>query len=206
MTETQANEDQRVRQAVESGDAAGATTLVLQRFAEPVMGYLVNVLRDEGDASEVFALFAEDVWQGLPRFQWRASLRTWVFTLARNAAHRYRKQPHRRAERNQALSDHEQVSQMIAQVRERTLVHLRTETKTRVQALREQLDEEEQTVLMLHVDQQLSFPELARVMLGEAQDDPAALEREAARLRKRFQVIKRRLRELAEAAGLLDGE
>jgi RNA polymerase sigma-70 factor (ECF subfamily) len=62
-------------------------------------------------------------------------------------------------------------------------------------------------LLVLRVDRRLDWNELARV-LGEAGHDacvdPVSLARESARLRKRFQLVKNKLRELARREGLLD--
>jgi RNA polymerase sigma-70 factor (ECF subfamily) len=77
--------------------------------------------------------------------------------------------------------------------------------KDRFQQLREQLPEDDQTLLVLRVDRGLSWLELAEVMLGD--DAPASdeqLKTEAARLRQRFQAAKHRLRKLVEEAGLLE--
>lgn len=205
VSQADPHHDLSIRAACEADDYGRAATLLIESFGDQVMGYLVNRLGDEADASEVFSMFAEDVWRGLPGFEWRCSARTWTFTLARYAANRYTKQPQQQAQRHVALDDLEGVRELVAEVRDRTLVYLRTVTKTAVQRLREQLDEEDQTLLMLRVDQDLSFRELARVMAGPtaslSEDD---LDREAARLRKRFQAAKDRLRKLAEAEGLLE--
>jgi RNA polymerase sigma-70 factor (ECF subfamily) len=63
---------------------------------------------------------------------------------------------------------------------------MRTDVKQGVAKLRERLDPDDQTLLILRVDRDLSWREVADVMgLGE----PA--------LRKRFERIKTRLREMA---------
>jgi len=60
-------------------------------------------------------------------------------------------------------------------------------------------------LLMLRVDRGLSWLELAEVMFsGEAALGDEERKTEAARLRKRFQHAKDRLRKLAQEAGLLD--
>jgi hypothetical protein len=71
--------------------------------------------------------------------------------------------------------------------------------------LREQLPLEDQTLLILRVDRQLPWRELALVMHDGDAPAPEAdqLEIVAARLRKRFQAVKDKLRKLAIAEGLL---
>jgi RNA polymerase sigma-70 factor, ECF subfamily len=60
---------------------------------------------------------------------------------------------------------------------------------------------------VLRIDRGLSWSDLARV-LHEGEEDAAlddeALAREAARLRKRFQLVKDKLREMAKKEGLLE--
>jgi RNA polymerase sigma-70 factor (ECF subfamily) len=91
-------------------------------------------------------------------------------------------------------------------VRTATVAYKRTDVTDRFQQLREQLTDEDQTLLILRIDRGLSWLELAQIMLGEDDKAPSeeGLKTEAARLRKRFQHAKDRLRKLAEEAGLLE--
>jgi RNA polymerase sigma-70 factor (ECF subfamily) len=98
---------------------------------------------------------------------------------------------------------------MEARVRTQTLTFLRTQTKKRIAELRDELPEDDRVLLILRVDRGLAWVELARVLLGERIDgghDDATVKREAVRLRKRFQLVKERLTQLAEKEGLLGGE
>ena len=69
--------------------------------------------------------------------------------------------------------------------------HLRTEVKSDVQKLREELTEEEQTLLILRVDRNLDWREVADILEIE---EPA--------LRKRFERLKDKLRRLAKERGI----
>ena len=86
-----------------------------------------------------------------------------------------------------------------------TVSYLRTQRRTRIAALRQSLSAADQTLLVLRVDKQLGWTDLARVM--RADDGPPAsearLKREAARLRKRFQLIKEKLYELGRREQLI---
>ena len=53
---------------------------------------------------------------------------------------------------------------MIVQVRNTTQMHLRTEVKDRVRAIRDRLDPDDQMLLTLRVDKRMPFRELALVM------------------------------------------
>ena len=88
---------------------------------------------------------------------------------------------------------------MEAQIRSRTRPWLRTEVKDRFTALRDELDEPERSLLVLRVDRRMSWAEIAKV-LGE--DD----ERAVPRIRKRFSLLKAKLHERAQEAGLLEAD
>lgn len=188
----------RVRGLCDAGDYDGATTAALRAYGGEVLRFLCASHRNEADAAEAFSLFGEDLWNGMKAFKWECSLRTWSYTLARRAGARsMRNGWHQKA----VLGSSPALAEVVAEVRTQTLAYLRTETKTRLRALRDTLDEEDQALLMLRVDRGLAWDELARVF---AADDAgtAVLEREAARLRKRFQLVKERLKELARNEGL----
>lgn len=197
--------EDEVRRRVQDGDRDGATTAALKGYGQEVLELLGALHRNEGDdASEVFALFAEGVWRGLERFEWESSLRTWLYAVARRSSLRYRRDGRRRAAREQALPEGSNASILVAKLRSKTGSIFRTERRSRVAALRDSLPAEDQTLLMLRVDRQLAWNELACVM----NDDAAPLQgedlkREAARLRKRFQLVKDRLHELAVKEGLV---
>lgn len=172
---------------------AEAATRTLRAYGPEVLGFLVAVLRDERDAGEVYARACADLWSGLPRFRWESSMRTWLYTLARNAAHAHRRDPHRR--RRVALDDHPEVQDIPARDRTATAPYLQSESKLRVRRLRESLSPDDQMLLILRIDRDMSWNDIARVM-GDGDD----LVRAAAALRKRFERVKERLRTLADVA------
>jgi RNA polymerase sigma-70 factor (ECF subfamily) len=148
-------------------------------------------------------MFAEDLWSGLARFGWRCSMRTWAYALARNAANRYASSPHNRGSRNLGLSQSEQLSEIVERDRSTTQVHLRTEIKDRFRALREQLDLDDQMLLILRIDRDMTWRDIAIAMGADAELEQHAMARESARLRKSFERIKTELRRMAKEAGLL---
>ena len=132
-----------VRAAHESGDMERAATLAIRGYGPEVFGFLVATIGDHGRASDAFGQFSEDLWRGLPGFSWRASFRTWAYTLARNAAHRLRQQAWARKGRRLATGEVVRIEQ---EVRETTLQHLRTTVKGQVEALRAELDPESREI------------------------------------------------------------
>ncbi len=193
--------EQDVRRRVEAGEHDAAATLALKAYGPEIYGFLVAMHRDEEDAADVFSQFSESVWKALPGFAWQCSLRTWSYTIARNASYRFRKNERRREQRQAPLSDAGKVAQAV---RTQTRSWLRTEQKDKFAALRESLPQEDQTLLILRLDRGLAWEELARVMADEgsvaSEED---LKRESARLRKRFQLVKEKLVEMGKKTGLI---
>jgi RNA polymerase sigma-70 factor (ECF subfamily) len=97
------------------------------------------------------------------------------------------------------------VSRLVHEVRSKTGRVELTETRSRLLALRASLPPEDQELLMLRLDRRLRWEELAQVLHAEDEVPlaPEKLKKETVRLRKRFQLIKDRLREMARRDGLL---
>jgi len=164
----------------------------LRGYGPEVLGFLVGLENSEQRGREIFSTFCEDLWRGLPGFCWDCSLRTWVYTVARHACFR-EKRAERRRPRGIPLSQAPAVAEVALQVRSGTHTFQRTDVKERVRRLREALPETDRMLLILRVDREMSWRDLARVALG-ASPSAVELEREAVRLRKRFQLVKERLR------------
>jgi RNA polymerase sigma-70 factor, ECF subfamily len=182
-----------------------AVTLLLESYGRELFGFLVSRLRDRDSALEVFGIFSEDLWLGMPGFRWQCSARAWAYALLRNAASRYRESARRQAARNVAFTDSAAFLEMAQRIRTDTSLALRTTTKSRIAAMREQLPQDDQALLVLRVNRGLEWQEIARIMtLGPDVVDDRALHAEAARLRKRFQLTKDVLRRMARHAGMFD--
>jgi RNA polymerase sigma-70 factor (ECF subfamily) len=197
-----------IKAACDAGDHERAVTLLLQIYGDELLSFLIARLRDRSHGEEAFSLLAEDLWLGLPKFEFRSSVRTWGYVVARHVAARYARAPGRRKDRHLTLSGNVQLSQLVEQARTRTEAHRRTEVKNQMRALREKLDPDDQMLLTLRVDRQMDWRDLAIVM--SAGEDPAdarlneeELHRESARLRKRFERVKEELKRLAKESGLL---
>jgi RNA polymerase sigma-70 factor (ECF subfamily) len=202
-----ASDDDRerpIRAAFDVGDLDAATTLALELYGREIFGFLAARSPSQDVAGDIFGQFCEDFWRSMRKFEWRCSIRTWAYKLARHAAHNDRSKA-RRAAGAVPLSQLSHLSVLVDRVRTETCQHLKTEVKSQLQQLREQLPPDDQTLLILRVDRGMSWRELAEVMWSEPEAaTEEELGREAAKLRKRFQVAKERLRELVEQAGLLE--
>ena len=195
--------EQDIRLACERGDYDTAATVVIREYGPEIFGVLVARLRNRDDAAEVFSQFSHDLWLGLRTFAWKCSARVWAYKVARNASLRYVTAACRRPGRHVPLSDHPALEKVVQGVRTTTRAYLRTENKTRMRDLRERLSNEDQELLILRVDKGMSFRDMVFVVSDPAPGDERCLAQEAARLRKRFQLAKERLRRLAMEDGLL---
>jgi RNA polymerase sigma-70 factor (ECF subfamily) len=184
-----------------AGRLKDVATLAIESYGNEIISFLEIMLRDHADSSDAFAQACEDLWKGLPRFEARASMKTWFYTLARHAALRLRRSSHQKR-----LGPISEISDVADRVRSLTRPHLKTEVKVGFAAIRATLDEADQMLLVLRVDRAMSWNDIARVMADEGDDDSEKnLSRVAARLRKRFQSVKEVIRERAVASGLISG-
>ena len=194
-----------VRELCQRGDHSAAATIALKSYGPEIFGFLVTMHGSEADASDAFAEVSEALWRSLPAFGWECSLRTWAYAITRNLLRAQRRGAARRRRRGVPVGD-SALEDIVQGVRTETLTFLRTETRTRLQELRGTLPEEDRMLLVLRIDKKLPWNDLARVLAERDGDGPlsgAELAREAARLRKQFQLVKDRLRALAKAEGLL---
>lgn len=186
--------DTRVLALRDAGDAAGAATAALRELGPAVLRYLRSLLRDEEDAAEAFSQFAENLWRGLPAFRGEAALRTWAYRLAWNAAQNLRdgawKRRGRRFETGEA-------SALAEELRTRTAVVVERQRQA-LEKLRAALPVEEQSLLVLRVDQGLSWAEVAAILAEEGRPVDAGA------LMKRFERLKERLGRMAREQGLLE--
>jgi RNA polymerase sigma-70 factor (ECF subfamily) len=176
-----------------AGDRDRATTLALRTYGPELIGWLGSLLATEADAYEAFSLMSEDLWRSLVRFDGRCSMRTWCYMLARHAAGRVRVRA-RRA-REHLVPEIPSVAHEVTELWSSTERAHRREQDVYAE-LRAALAEEDQLLLVLRVDRGLAWREIAQVMLGEGAGDED-LTRKAAALRKQFERVKVRLKELA---------
>jgi RNA polymerase sigma-70 factor (ECF subfamily) len=181
---------------LDAGDVESAATVVVRSLGPHILGYLRSVLRDADDADDAFARWAENVWRGIASFRGEAALETWCHRVAWHAAMRVLRDPHHRRRRPLPTS---QASVLADEVRSATASNLGTTAQNRVAELRRALSPEDQTLLVLRLDRDLPWRDVAQVMAEEGVDVSEAA------LRKRYERIKERVRQLAVESGLLRG-
>jgi RNA polymerase sigma-70 factor (ECF subfamily) len=185
--------EEELGERLRAGDFEGAATLTLRHYGPQLLSYLCLVLRSEDAGHEVFAQFSEDLWRGIRAFRQECSVKTWSYKIAWHAAQRYARDAYRRRVRRLETRE---LSKIVADVRSSTLGYARAEVNDRLARIRESLDPVEQSLLTLRVDRDFSWREVAEVLsTAEEPVDEAAL-------RKRFERLRKKLRDLATEQGL----
>jgi RNA polymerase sigma-70 factor (ECF subfamily) len=179
---------------LDAGDEAGAASLGLRVYGPAILQYVAATVRDEADAAEVFSIFSEDLWKGIAQFRRESAFKTWAYRLAWHAALRWLSDPYR--ERGRAFQTGE-ASKIALEVRSTTALHLQDRAKDALAEMRAALAPDEQTLLILRIDRELEWVEIAAI-LGEEGTAPTE-----ATLRKRFERLKEKLRREAISRGLL---
>lgn len=180
-----ADAEAEIRQQLAAEDLAAAATSIVRTYGPELLGYLHAVAKTPAEADDVFGDYCERLMRGLASFRGDSSLRTWSYRIVRNLLIDRRRAGARARARGETPDE---LSKVAAAVRSETATYLKTGVKDRLAELRASLPEEDQTLLILRIDRQLPWSEVAAIML-EGADAKAR-----ARLRKRFERLVARLR------------
>ena len=66
------------------GDLHAVLEGLMQRYRQKVMHLAVSIVRSEALAEDLSQTIFVKAWQALPKFDGRAALSTWLYTIARN--------------------------------------------------------------------------------------------------------------------------
>ena len=185
--------DEQVRELLDRGDQREAASAALHALGPQVLGYLEALLREPDDARDVFQLFAEELWRALPDWRGEGSLRAYSYRIAWRAHARFRRDAWQRRREHLRTTMASRIAASIASNESR----LPGGRKDRLARLREALTPDEQTLLILRLDRDLSWDEVAAVLSQEGE----SLKAEA--LRKRFERLRDKLARLAKEQGLV---
>lgn len=198
MTSTPPSQDvheaeAELRTLIDAGNVDRATERAIRVYGSEVSGWLSSIFPNEADAQDAFSRMSEELWRSFKRFDGRCSIRTWCYMLARHAASHVRSWPRNGSE---VLFAH--IPSVLGAV-----THVWNTTRRgehhalNVYAeIRRQLGDEDQTLLVLRVDRNLTWRDIAIVVLGEGAHSDEVMKKASA-LRKQFERVKQRLRELA---------
>ncbi len=173
----------RVTSLLAEREYRGAATEVIRGYGPRALGYLHRLLGNDADAADAFSMFAEQVWRGMPNFEGRSSVKTWAFKAAWSAAMKVRDDAWRRLREGLPSSA---ASHLADEVRTNTALRFEA-LRRELEILRAELTPEDQTLLALRLDQELTWEEVAEGLSIEGR------EIDSATLRKRYERIKARL-------------
>lgn len=184
--------DERVHARIAEGALAEAATLTLREYGAEIFGFLAGIV-GERDADEVLSAFSERLWRALEDFEGRCSVRTWCYVLARHELGRFRRGQRRHANRRVPISQYKEALEAVRTVSRSTFA---TANRQKLARLREDLPDDDRTLLILRIDRNLAWDDIA-LAFSDAPEAMTADEKKkvAARLRKRFQLIKQRLKQ-----------
>lgn len=76
--------DADLLEALARGDRHAVLEGLMDRYRQKVMHLAVSIVRDPALAEDLSQTIFVKVWQALPRFDGRAAISTWLYTIARN--------------------------------------------------------------------------------------------------------------------------
>lgn len=196
--------DETLRQAFANQDYQRVVTTMLDAHGAELRRYIRSA-SDPKLADDIYGQLTLDLWRDIRRFQWRCSVRTYLFTLARHAVARTHKLERRARRRERVYAEAMTVVAPTTAVEPMPTTlpaHLRTDSMERFRQLRSQLSTDDQALLTMRIDRCMSYKAIAIALApGAHPPSDVALQRGAARLRKRFQALKARLRAMMEDDG-----
>jgi RNA polymerase sigma-70 factor (ECF subfamily) len=178
--------DEEVRSLVEAGREREAANLLLKRLSPELGPFLHRILGNDALADEALSATGERLWRALGKFRWECSLRSWSYIVARREANRCRARHRLALGRQTSLSSAGELPAPRA-----TSQHgLSTTRRDILEDLRANLSDEDRDLLVLRVERDLAWNEIAAAFLEEDTRDENAIRREAARLRQRYRSIR----------------
>ena len=186
--------DARVAELLAAGTPDQAAVLVLETHGPGIFRMLRGVFHDDDVAEDLYQRFSMELWKSIARFEGRSSVYTWAYVLARCiVSWRLRQREHKREQRLKTGQEEALLAEHWS--RTATPAWQRTEVKNRFQELCQGLPKEDRVLVMLRIGERMDWKQIAQVLDEEsALADTAAVNKEAARLRKRFERVKGKLR------------
>jgi hypothetical protein len=177
-----------VRAHLANGRTGAAAQAVLVAYGAELFGFIHAMTDTRRAARAAYTAVADDLVRGLSAFSWRSSLRAWTYALARRAL--------RGARRPREPAFPSAVAVPTTPYRSGSNLP---------EALRRTLTSEELELLILRVERDLTWDELAVTSLGDGRSF-RSLEAEAELLRQRFRRLRRTIVRRASKLGVVSVE
>lgn len=173
----------------ERNGLAGAMRSLMRRYAAEVRAFLRSRTSSRYSMEEVYSAFSEDVWKGLPQVRSEAPARSWIYVVARNALSRHVRSKRRFRDRYTFSG----VDNAVAELRQSLVA--REGQLAQLAPLLTSLNEADRLLLERRLIQARAWRDIALETARAAGDtSEAAVTRESARLRKRYQLLIESLR------------
>jgi RNA polymerase sigma-70 factor, ECF subfamily len=184
------DKDAQIGVHCERASFAHATSLILDEYGSELRAFLSSRTSNRMSMEEVYSVFSEDVWRGLPNFRFEGRVRSWIYAVARNALARHRKRKQRWHSRHVAAEPDEY------HAAERASLPTQLDHCAELQPLLSELPADDRQLLEQRLVRAMPWREIAR---SRGKTSEAELARESARLRKRYQLVVQSLRRRASA-------
>jgi len=151
--------------ALDAGDFKTALTALMDAYGTPVYRFCRYMVADPDLAEDAHQTTFVQAYEGLDRFSRSSTLKTWLFSIARHRCLDAVKVAGRRQKRFEAVAEAPETALEEPSADQR-LLH-----RARRQALAACLDElrpEIRTAVLLRFQEELSYPEIARVSGDQA--------------------------------------
>ncbi len=181
-TDRASDSDEALVTRIAKKDRSALDALYL-RHSTPLLGFLMQIIDERGQAEEVLQDTFLAAWQGAPRFQRRSSVKTWLYGIARRQAHNALRR------HNLDVTDDAPLDQLASNDPEPEATALSNADREAVTAAIGRLGRTQREILTLAFAQDLSYPEMAEVL-----DVPVGT------VKSRLSNAKRQLRQILESA------
>jgi len=160
MSPTHEDEDAELMLAFQSGDS-GAFTQLFGRYSGPLLNFLARMVGSRSRAEELTQDTFVRIYQASERYELRARFSTYAFGIAHNLALNDLARAHRKRERplgedyGEAFASPDPTPEASA---------VRSATQSSLEHALRQLPERQRAALLLRVEHDLSYDEIARTL------------------------------------------
>lgn len=169
--------------------------MLVRRYAAEIRAFFRSRTASRHSMEEVYSVFTEDVWKGLPQLRSDKHVRTWLYVVARNALSRHARVK-RRWRLRYTFSGLETAPTVPNELRRS--YGTREGQLAKLAPLLSELSTPDRQLLEQRLEKGLPWREIALQSARTAGDTSEAfVTRESARLRKRYQLLLDTLRERA---------
>jgi RNA polymerase sigma-70 factor (ECF subfamily) len=149
--------DDQLIHRIRDGDIGAFEELVL-RYQKPIYAFVLRMLKNTMDAEDTVQKVFLLAYQNLKGFRFESSFKTWLFRISINQCHNHFRQQKKRA--FTALEEIPLADPGISQEDEFSQKELRGVAQKAI----ERLPPKQKMVLLLRIDQDLSFEEIGKAL------------------------------------------